>query len=165
MITLEKMEAYMKFEELLQMSNSAREEIEQFLSMGIDPNFKNSEGKTPLITAAETGDTAIVELILEKGIDPNIQDKFGKTALIRAAEKGHTKAVSALLQNEHTKPNITDKFGKTALMYTTDNGYTDTTEILLKHGADPNIKAELSPGLKLVWEGRIQLKPNAEEGQ
>lgn len=159
MITLEKIEAYMKHQELL---NSTQKQIEQFLSMGIDPNSQDSEGKTPLITAAETGDTAIVELLLDKGSDPNIQDKFGKTALMRAAEKGHTKAVSTLLQNEHTKPNITDKFGKTALIYATDNSDTDIEAILLEHGADPTIKGD---SLKLIWEGRIQHKPSTRARQ
>ena len=75
MIALEKMEAYMKYEELPQMAERSRKEIAQLLAMGIDPNFEDAEGRTPLLIAAEHGDTAVIKLLLEKGADPNHKNK------------------------------------------------------------------------------------------
>jgi len=49
-----------------------------------DFNYQDSGGWTPLISAAEFGNLALVKFLLEKGADPKITDKKGKNALDHA---------------------------------------------------------------------------------
>lgn len=55
---------------------------------GVDPNFKDNEGWTPLQWAAENGHEAIIKLLLAKGADPNSKDNIGWTPLQWAEIKG-----------------------------------------------------------------------------
>ena len=53
--------------------------------------------ETPLITAAENGHKAMVELLLERGADINAKDKRGMTALHLAAQHGFQAVVETLI--------------------------------------------------------------------
>ena len=76
--------------------------VELLLEEGADVNAKDIFDRTALMTAARTGNTAIVELLLAvPGIDVNVVEKpppvgDGNTALIKAARRGHTAVVRAI---------------------------------------------------------------------
>lgn len=63
---------------------------------GMDINFPGSDGRTPLMYAAQAGRGEIVRLMLELKADPDRRDRSGRTALMLATIAGHTQIVSML---------------------------------------------------------------------
>ena len=51
---------------------------------------------TDLLTAAETGNTSVVESLINKGVDVNIANKDGATALYMGSQEGHAEVVKLL---------------------------------------------------------------------
>ncbi len=56
--------------------------------------------ETPLMQAAEKGQTETVKGLIAKGADVNSKHKDGLTALMWPAGRGHTETVKALLEAE-----------------------------------------------------------------
>lgn len=71
--------------------------VSQLLSLGRWPDKRDSNGLTPLMVAAGSGDAAMVRLLLERGANPDLQAPGGTTALDFAQERGDA-ATSQLLQ-------------------------------------------------------------------
>ena len=70
---------------------------------GIDVNQPNSDGATPLFTAAQNGKARLVKLLLgQKDINVNKVTKKGDTPLAIALEKGHG-TVATLLEKRLTE--------------------------------------------------------------
>ncbi|MEK7734451.1 MAG: ankyrin repeat domain-containing protein, partial [Pseudomonadota bacterium] len=63
---------------------------------GMDINFPGSDGRTPLMYAAQAGRTELVRIMLELKADPERRDRTGRTALMLATIAGHTQVVSTL---------------------------------------------------------------------
>jgi len=63
--------------------------ISVLIRAGVDPDVRNIEGRTPLMTAAELGAAEIARLLIENGADPNMVDETGETAYEIAMRKGH----------------------------------------------------------------------------
>lgn len=85
-----------------------RQFIKQLAEMvPIQLDIRDLKGQTPLMLAAEDGDTELVLAMLKAGADPDIQDWQGMTALHSAA-KSHVKScVDALLDHPCSLANIT----------------------------------------------------------
>lgn len=62
----------------------------------VDVNIRNSEGNTPLMAAAGTGDLRIIRLLLGKGANPGITNNLGETPAQVAARHGHNEAAMVL---------------------------------------------------------------------
>lgn len=88
-----------------------------------NPNFTDSDGKTPLhLAVALQNHDAIAELINSDKVDPNLQDNSGNTALHLAALQGDLKAVELLLSNKKKKLELLpNKGGFTAVDYAKTN--------------------------------------------
>ncbi|KAM5528567.1 hypothetical protein FOXYSP1_19048 [Fusarium oxysporum f. sp. phaseoli] len=71
--------------------------LERAGEVGINIDAKDSDGRTPLMGAAENGNEAIVRLLLDRDAHIEAADNRGRTPLWRAAENGHD-AVVRLLQ-------------------------------------------------------------------
>jgi len=118
--------------------NGDIQRVRELLDSGVDPNFQNRLGTTPLMMASAWGYTEIVRLLLKKGADPNIQSRnmvlydFGDTALMYATLEGETETVRLLLENG-ANPNIINNNGDTALSLALRNGHTDIVELLERH--------------------------------
>jgi ankyrin repeat protein len=70
------------------------------IDSGANINRKaRSDGKTPLMVAAENGNEQMVELLLERGADKAIQDNIGYTAKKYALMNGHLNVVKLLSGN------------------------------------------------------------------
>lgn len=62
-------------------------------------NITDLKGQTPIMLAAERGDTNLVNTMLKAGADPDIQDWHGMTALHSAIKSHDTSCVDALLDH------------------------------------------------------------------
>ena len=70
--------------------------VESLLKNGIDINVRNSDGMTPLMAAASTGNMQIISLILAKGADTHAVNTLGENAGEMAARMRHTDAANLL---------------------------------------------------------------------
>ena len=69
------------------------------LAHGANPNVRRSiSRRTPLMEAAQSGNTALVQALLEKKPDLTLKDAQGKTALDFAREYDRVKIVDLLKQ-------------------------------------------------------------------
>ena len=112
-----------------------------FLTAGMSPDVKDTEGKTALMMAATDGEQTLLQILLDGGADVNVKDQGGWTALMYAVWNGHTSTVQALL-DRGADINTKDWEGWTALMYAAWSGHTDTVQALLDRGAEVNAKNE-----------------------
>ena len=112
-------------------------QVQKLLGEGADPNTRDKDGSTALISMASLGLTDGVEALLKKGAYVNVKDKTGWTALMGAARKGHSDTVRALLK-EGANVNAKDNNGWTALMSAAASRRPETVRALLEKGADVN---------------------------
>jgi ankyrin repeat protein len=90
-----------------------------------DVNALNEEGATPLMVAAESGDTEAVHKLIARKADVNRKHRdSGKTALMLAAAKGHAEVVDALLA-AGAAVDIRDNDNRTAYSYAFQNNKFD----------------------------------------
>jgi ankyrin repeat protein len=89
---------------------------------------------TPLLKAADTGDTVAVQQLLQNGVNVNAAPNNGITALLVASQEGHADVVKLLLA---TRANVNAKTndGRTALMIAKRFGYKNVEELLIRAGA------------------------------
>jgi ankyrin repeat protein len=73
------------------------ERVKAALAQSGDANPFDAEGRTPLMLAAERGDTAILQALIAGGADPDLTDRIGESALAKAAANGHRRIVSLLM--------------------------------------------------------------------
>jgi ankyrin repeat protein len=108
-----------------------------------------------LIRAAQEGDLPKVEHLAAEGFDINLMDELSRGALHYAVEGEHYKLVQWLLQNE-AKVNLHDEdmAGETALALAAQRDYPEMVELLLKHGADPDIKGWMAQTARIRAHGR-----------
>lgn len=74
---------------------------------GADVNFKDKNGFTPLMLAANFGNTEMVKLLAQKNADLKAESNNGDTALSLAEAKGHAEIVTFLkkrIEKDRPKP-------------------------------------------------------------
>lgn len=74
------------------------ERIKFLLSKGADVNAADTQGWTPLTSAARQRKDKIVALLIENGANPNVVDGNGMTPVIAAAMRDHVPSVKLLLE-------------------------------------------------------------------
>ena len=70
--------------------------VESLFKHGVDVNVQNSDGMTPLMAAASTGNIEIMRLLLAKGAATGAANNFGENARDIALRYGHREAVDLL---------------------------------------------------------------------
>ncbi|MBF0147498.1 MAG: ankyrin repeat domain-containing protein [Magnetococcales bacterium] len=111
------------------------------LSKGADVKAVNSEGRTPLILAANRGNVEMVQLLLKQGAEVDAKDTQGYTALMMAALAGQDKVITILMDNK-ANPETKHACGCTALMFAAEKGHDKAVQALIDKGADVNAKSE-----------------------
>lgn len=104
------------------------------LKGGILPN--TAEDRTPLMQAAEIGDTDAIRLLLEYKASVRAQDHAGLTPLHYAARKRQNEAMLLLIR-AGAPVNITSNRGETALGAAVSTDNREGVIMLLAAGADP----------------------------
>lgn len=134
------------------------------LKAGADPDIETSttfkledgltvyKGTAPLLAAADTGRMETVRLLMENGANINKGNSAGVTPLIAAAAEKHADVVETLIAHGaelNRKSTIGFKIrgkmsykGSSALLAAADAGDLKSVTLLVKNGADVNIKTE-----------------------
>jgi hypothetical protein len=111
--------------------------VKLLLETGADVHALNKWRETPLLTAANHGQSGAVDALLAAGADPCKCTDTGWSPLSIAAYKGHDDVVSLLL--EEGAPTEEDDPTLSALLQAATKGLPDTVELLLRHGADHTV--------------------------
>uniref|UniRef100_UPI0021495D3B ankyrin repeat domain-containing protein n=1 Tax=Endozoicomonas sp. ONNA2 TaxID=2828741 RepID=UPI0021495D3B len=141
--------------------------VETLLTNGANPNIPGCTDYTPLHHAARAGHHAIVKTLLDKGAEADLKDMEGWTPLQFAAENRHRDVYDTLLPETHqpdwnsllpkliyagwhnqfntaldngANPNILVDYHSTPLHWAAGLGHHAMVKILLKKGADPNLR-------------------------
>lgn len=125
----------------------------------IDVNMRHPLGWTPLHVAAINGRVDNVKVLLEAGANPNLEDLFNTVHRTAAEKKMNPFEVLLKREDEFNdvlNPNMTF-LGFTALHYGVVAGNLEVVELLLKNGADPNVK-DNSGHIPLDYAEDIKLK-------
>jgi len=102
---------------------------------------------TPLIAAAKGGGLEMVKFLRGRGAALDAKDKVGFTALHEAADRGHAEVVQYLLdQGVEVDPTCafyhsTPLHCAAAGAFTNESFYAPVIKLLLKHGANPNVRS------------------------
>ncbi|KAG4438571.1 hypothetical protein IFR05_005946 [Cadophora sp. M221] len=107
--------------------------VEVFLRRGYHPNT-NLGYLPPIVSAAMTGNSRIVNLLMQWGADVNVKDFAGRTALHFAAVEGSREMVEILLSGA-ADANCQTKDRTSPLMAAICNGHLEVAEILFRRGA------------------------------
>ncbi|MCC9601802.1 ankyrin repeat domain-containing protein [Stieleria sp. JC731] len=114
--------------------------VQKCLDEGMDVEIADSLDHTPLIMAAFNGHKKVCKLLLDAGADVNARDREGKGPLYHAASIESPETVTLLLDSgaEINAIEATEQF--TPLMVAAAEGNIEVVKVLLKAGADKNMK-------------------------
>ncbi|HXJ44476.1 MAG TPA: ankyrin repeat domain-containing protein, partial [Bryobacteraceae bacterium] len=112
--------------------------VDLLLKSGADPNATFGEGETALMTAARTGNLAIVKALLAAGAKVNVSETWrGQTPLMWAAAEGHVQVVEALIA-AGAEINARSKASFTPFLFAVREGRMDVAKKLIAAGVSPN---------------------------
>ncbi|KDO17506.1 hypothetical protein SPRG_17086 [Saprolegnia parasitica CBS 223.65] len=141
-------------------------QVRQLLGQGVNVDWCDSGGWTPLFAAAVNGHDKVVGLLLDAHANVDHTSHTGVTPLIVAAHQGHAIVVRRLL-SAGAKVNSKDSNGDTALYLARKEGHADAVQLLLGAGAKVNcIGSDCNSTLRgASREGQAdaaKLRPDAE---
>ena len=122
--------------------------IPSLLDAGADVNVPAGM-KSPLMYAADAGQTKIMDNLLRAGADVTHNDHDGATALHLTARNGHVGCMNRLVKSG-TDVNISDKDGYAPLIGAAKNGHDKCVAELIKAGADMNVADDMG-NTALMW--------------
>lgn len=119
--------------------------VKLLVENGADVNIQDENLNSPFLYAGARGLLDILKLLYKKADTINVLNIYGGNALIPACEKGHLETVRFLLENTDINVNHVNRLSWTALLEVVILGndsynYAEIVKLLLKHGADKNIK-------------------------
>ena len=112
--------------------------VKLLLEKGANPNIKNNTGNSVLYDNIKNGVHKYIKLLLKYGADESIKRKLGNFYLMNAC--GSYNELNRVLK-EGLNPNIIDGHRNTLLHHVAmDHGMGDRYRLLIKYGANPNLK-------------------------
>lgn len=134
--------------------------VRALLKDGAKANVVNNYGSSPLTEAVKLADLDMVRMLLDAGADPNSPNQDGQTALMLASSLGAVD-IAKLLIERGAAVNAVEVFrGQTALMWAAAESHPQIVELLLKHHADPNVRAKYDDWPRqMTSEPRAQFRP------
>ena len=117
----------------------SRELTEFLFQQGMNPNFKNWLGITPLHHFAKRGDVNNTILFIERGADINaVDEEFYSTPLGYAAKYGKKEMVELLLKKKADTQLPSNPTWARPLAWAERRGYADIAALLRQHRANDN---------------------------
>ena len=110
------------------------EDLTQAVDAGVNLNLRNKNSASPLMFAAQSNTSEIIDILIKAGAEINAQDNSGNTALIYAASYNTDDVVNALLDAGADMETVNDA-GYKALDYAQRNYRLDDTDALRRLGA------------------------------
>jgi len=109
---------------------------------GAKIDLKSGKGTPPLVNAVFNNRLSMVKYLTEEGANVTEVDASGFNALMTAANSGYLDIVKYLLKNDDVVEDIDrqSKMGNTALIVAVNKKNANIMELLIKAGADANIK-------------------------
>ena len=107
------------------------------ISQGGYVDSQDEYGKTPLMVAAENGNTGIARLLIDKGANLNARSNYGDTPLTWSAYKGHVDTVKLLVERG-ADSNIASNEGNSPLLLASMGGHIQVVRFLIEQGNDVN---------------------------
>jgi ankyrin repeat protein len=132
--------------------------IKLLLAAGADPGKPDRWKNFPLMEATRAKDIFTVKLLLQNKANPEIVGNDLQTPLIYSCEyfksSGNLETIIYEFLKTRCNLNTKDNLGRTALHYICTKNHS-ITSLLLKNGADPNIKDnfKVTPLLKILIHG------------
>lgn len=111
--------------------------IEYLLKRGAKVNAKDTEGQTPLMVAAKSGDLSVLNGLLEYKANPDAQDNDGWTAAMYAVRSNEPK-IFRLLGKHKADFNLINKDGATALAMAVSDNKANAAVAMLDNNANPD---------------------------
>jgi ankyrin repeat protein len=115
--------------------------LELLLDKGAKPDLATTNGRTPLMAAASSGEVAMMQKLIDRKANVNAVSGTGSVALMDAAGSRNTEAVALLLRHG-ADVNARTKRNQTALATAATFGSEDMVKMLLDRGADLNVRDE-----------------------
>jgi uncharacterized protein len=113
----------------------------QLIDSGINLNFEDRTGNTPLAMAVAFGQNSIIQDLLQHGADPNRTSKKTSwgTALMGTVLTSNIEGARLLLDSGAVA-DMVDVYKATALMYAAERGEAEIVRLLLAHGANGQLR-------------------------
>ncbi|KAK7866736.1 hypothetical protein R5R35_003156 [Gryllus longicercus] len=127
--------------ELLEAAKEGRTDtVRELLDAGININFADSSGWTPLMWAAKKAHANLVSLLIERNADVNALTDKNSTALHAASFHDHSGLCVKLLIDAGANVGGRNKTGRQPLHYAVLNSNVAAAQALLEAGADKTAK-------------------------
>lgn len=133
--------------------------IEYLLKRGAKIDAQDTDGQTPLMVAAKSGDLSVINGLLEYKADPNAQDHDGWTVAMHAVKLNEPK-IFRLLGKFKANFNKVNKDGMTALAMAIIDNRANAAVAMLDNNASPDFamgSAKYNALMLAVKKGNQQL--------
>lgn len=127
-------------------------EVKKWLNKGVDPNYRDERGRTPLFLAIMCCDYSICETLLKGGADANHADNLTRMSPIQFAIKVGSSHIVRLLIDYGANINHKDNRGSTPFMDAASRCDFKSAEVLLKKGAEVDMEQIKSAGHMIFYE-------------
>ncbi len=118
------------------------ESIRILFNGGMDIDFRDGFGRTPLHCTSDRRQILAMELLLDLGADPNARDDAGTMLIHDAAQTGDERIMRRLLGDVRVDISATTIREMTALHCAAETGHANIVRMLLDVGADIDVRGD-----------------------